>query len=215
VGAIWTVISVGLFLRDDFLSLEQQARLKGPVVAHLLSWQVWTIATLLIVIGWLFEAAFRSHRGMTAVTGVGTRRLKLLFRDKDVAPWFPTTDCLLSRFFVGVQNIGEITLDDVSVRALNNEFVEGTISRAHARDAGNHYETDINPIVIALPSLHPGAIEYQDLFHSKYNCNFVDVVLTTGHSFTIEAKARDTITVTANFEYDPRSRPRVRMLERD
>jgi hypothetical protein len=73
-GAIWTLIGIGLFVRDDWLSPELQAKLKGPVVAHLLSWQAWTITALVIVVGWLFEASFRAHRRMIiAVTKAETR----------------------------------------------------------------------------------------------------------------------------------------------
>jgi hypothetical protein len=36
--------------------------LKGPVVAHLLSWQIWAITFLIIIVVWLFEASFRIYR---------------------------------------------------------------------------------------------------------------------------------------------------------
>src|SRR5207248_5634512 len=79
IGAAWTAIGIAILFRDDFLSPEQQAKLKGPVVAHLLSWEVWTVAALLIVIGWLFEASFRSHRRIVGViTDTETARDKAL-----------------------------------------------------------------------------------------------------------------------------------------
>jgi hypothetical protein len=62
----WTIIGMAILFRDDFLSPEQQAKLKGPVVAQVLSWQIWTIAALVIVGAWVFEASFRGHRRMLA-----------------------------------------------------------------------------------------------------------------------------------------------------
>src|SRR5437016_2447679 len=75
VGAAFTFLGILVWLRDDFLSAALQAKLKGPVVAQLLSWQVWTIGVLLIVVGWVFEASFRSHRRiLEAVDGTEIAR---------------------------------------------------------------------------------------------------------------------------------------------
>jgi hypothetical protein len=38
-------------------------------VAQLLSWQIWTIAALVIVLGWVFEASFRAHRRLLSAVG--------------------------------------------------------------------------------------------------------------------------------------------------
>src|SRR5439155_26475891 len=62
IGAAWTAVGIVIALRDDFLSPELQAKSKAPVVAHLLSWQIWATTFLVIIIGWLFEASFRVHR---------------------------------------------------------------------------------------------------------------------------------------------------------
>jgi hypothetical protein len=53
---------LAVLARDDFLSPVSQAKLKLPVIATFLSGQLWTIVLLLILIGWLFEASFRSYR---------------------------------------------------------------------------------------------------------------------------------------------------------
>ena len=62
LGGIWTLIGLAVLVCDDFLSPVSQAKLKLPVIATFLSGQLWTIVLLLILIGWLFEASFRSYR---------------------------------------------------------------------------------------------------------------------------------------------------------
>lgn len=117
-------------------------------------------------------------------------------------------DKFIGRYWVGVRNNGNLTLQDVSLRALTNNFVMTTIAISHLSSDGIPSE----PILFQQNHLHPGVLEIVELFGFQSAGSETEPALMTRHVFQVQARAKDTRAVTADFEYDPSSRPRIRRL---
>lgn len=117
------------------------------------------------------------------------------------------------RFFVGLRNVSERTLDDISLRAQAGWFVTNTIAVAHGPPSTEYNPRGDRDVVIKrFDHLDPDAIEMIELFGLNYrkDRNKNDV-LGDKRTFTLEARARDTTTVRLEFEYNPDGRPMLRL----
>jgi hypothetical protein len=139
-------------------------------------------------------------------------RIQILFDDTDdryVRPIQTLHGQTGERYFVGIHNPGSATLYTVTLRAQESWFVDNTIAIAHARTP---MRRDREPLIAELPHIDPGATELIELFGKDYHNVSAPNVFSDKRSFSLEARARDTPTVVAEFEYDPTRRPMIRQL---
>jgi hypothetical protein len=115
-----------------------------------------------------------------------------------------------TRYYVGLRNIGRKTIVDVSLRALHSNFVVSTISVAH-QTPGRRIQKE--PILAEDVELHPEVTEYIELFGIPTNVH--DVTSGQIERFTLEARARDTPLVRADFEYSPNTQPAIRLVPQE
>ena len=117
------------------------------------------------------------------------------------------------RYWVWLKNAStEKTLYDVTLRAKAGKFVHETIAIAHQRP-GKLLQSE--PVLLERQELHPEVVEKVMLFGiSLDECadegarDFFSRI----HKFTLEARARDTKTVTADFEFNPQATPMLRRI---
>jgi hypothetical protein len=117
-----------------------------------------------------------------------------------------------SRFwFVGVRNSSSVkSIDDISLRANEGDFVGVTVAEAHARPDRS---VEREPVLRVWRTLPPRAEELVPLFGLDPNVgsNFQDA-LGKANRFTLELRGRDTPTVWAAFEYQPTTPPTITRL---
>lgn len=113
------------------------------------------------------------------------------------------------RWHLGVRNASLVkSIDDISVAAQYDRFVECTIKLAHT-PYGQRLGRG-NPVMLKILTLSPGAEEFVELFGLSPNDTWSDGdIFAQKNRFVIEARGRDTQTVFATLEYDPTSRPIV------
>jgi len=76
VAAVWTIVGVALVFRDEFLPATWQSSFRLPTLVAFLSWHIWAIILLLIVVTGLFEASFGAHRTEVAARLTAEENLK-------------------------------------------------------------------------------------------------------------------------------------------
>jgi hypothetical protein len=113
---------------------------------------------------------------------------------------------------VGVRNISTRSADDVSIRALDNDFVCATISIAHQ---SRNDRVPHKLIFFEIASLPPGACEFVDLFGLCRPADTDEPLFKSSQRFTLEARARDAQTVLADFEYQPIEMPMLKRISHD
>jgi hypothetical protein len=163
---------------------------------------------------WARERSAR-NAAEAKIEALTTRRLAILFdprsskfvRPNDIQPG------RAERYFVALHNPNGMTLQAVTLRAREGEFVYNTIARAHARlTQGDYLQISEEPIIAEVEHLDPYGTEYVELFYHEYLMEFPEDVLQRTHRFELEARARDTPTVVVEFEYNPGPSPNIRML---
>jgi len=116
------------------------------------------------------------------------------------------------RYWIALRNMGDRPLHEVSLHAHEGRFVEFTIVPAHPRYSALGIGHDREPVVRELDILSPGASDFVELFGKGYDHGSVDDLFRAPNRFQLEAKARDTAAVVAEFAYDPDRRPMIRKL---
>jgi hypothetical protein len=118
-------------------------------------------------------------------------------------------------YWVGLNNRGAVSLQDVVLRAVDCFFTNASIAQAHLMpdQYRRHRHGDI-VIYRAKSALHPGAPEIVQLFGLSFSSpvSDPDYILNKVQQFTLEASARDTPACRREFEFNPHSRPMIRML---
>jgi hypothetical protein len=148
---------------------------------------------------------------------LGTRRdvearvIEIIFDEEDQRSVIDEPDWYggirVRRWRVGVRNASlQKNIDEISLRAHQNQFVDCTIAIAHSLP-GRRLKR--NPVILELASLSPDAAEFVELFGLSPNDLFSEGdILSKKQTFTLEARGRDAKTVLAVLEY-PSSRPPV------
>ena len=144
-----------------------------------------------------------------------SRRFEILFNDADpafVRPIMPAfrDNIVGERYLVAIHNSAVTTLYHVTLRGKESGFVSRTLAIIHARPTEYGLREDREPVIAILEHLDPGATEFIELFQIRYRA--ADEVFQDIHRFVLEARARDTATMLAEFEYDPKRRPMIRMI---
>jgi hypothetical protein len=121
-------------------------------------------------------------------------------------PLYGGTD--VRRWWVGLRNSSTSkSVDEVSLRAHSNQFVECTIAVAHRPVEGWR---EHNPIFLKLETLPPKAEEFVELFGVAVGKRWNEGdILGKKQTFTLEARGRDVKTVRAVLEYDPTTDPPI------
>jgi hypothetical protein len=146
-----------------------------------------------------------------------TTNLEILFEPNDeqyVRPEISLYGPVGEFYSVAVNNRGGATLTDVSLRALDSFFTRVIISESNlSRVEFAYYRRGTVPIR-EIAALHPQAPEPVQLFGLSFNCGVTapDYILNTVQKFTLELVAKDTPAIRRLFEYNPKSRPMLRML---
>jgi hypothetical protein len=111
-------------------------------------------------------------------------------------------------WWVGLKNVSVAkSIDDVSLRAQQNQFVDSTVRVAHDLRDGSMPR---NPIVLKIDTLSPNAEELVDLFGLGGSDVYSEGdILAKKNRFVLEARGRDTQRVLVVLEYDPSTRPPV------
>jgi hypothetical protein len=111
-------------------------------------------------------------------------------------------------FSVAVRNVGSRTLEDVTLRALPSWFTREAIATAQLQSGNDPVE------IISKEALHPSAEEIRQCFGLDYHqpASTKEYIFNQVQRFTLEAMARDALTVRREFEYDPDTRPMLKML---
>lgn len=115
-------------------------------------------------------------------------------------------------FSIGVLNPTENTIHDIKVRALTSWFTREVVAAGRSgRSIDHHYPVD----VLDMPSLHPHAPEIVQLFGLSYHSasDDPDYLFNTVQCFTIEALGKDMPAIRKQFEYNPKARPMLRMID--
>jgi hypothetical protein len=142
--------------------------------------------------------------------------LEILFDQSNVAYVRPIPDLYgdTGEFYaIGLNNRGNSTLYDVSLRALDSWFTQTII--APSQLGGPRSWRSHDPVGIhEMAALHPKTPEIKQLFGLSFNPTSKESldILNTIQRFTLEAIARDTAAVRREFEYNPHSRPMLKML---
>jgi hypothetical protein len=208
----WTVLAVFAALIGEFaIEVAREhgvyehptARLKA--VMDLLAsvrGSPWLLGSLAFAVGmvvgmWLDTLALR-HMRVPRHPGQGP--LSIAFDPHDAR--FVRRDSNAVRFYVGVHNNGDETLESVSLWGQDSEFVRRTIGAAQFKRT--HRMFDRMPPILRLDALDPGATELVELFGIPNDFSFVESnsFLRTPHTFYLEVRARDVQTVIAEFSYD-------------
>lgn len=112
----------------------------------------------------------------------------------------------------GVRNNGERTLHNVTLHARESEFTVKALAPNFGQRSFYESEPvgqDREPTILGLDELHPGATEVKEMFGDSQSG---PPVFDVAYKFTLEARARDTRTVTAEFVYDPNKTPRIQRV---
>src|SRR5262249_21539985 len=114
------------------------------------------------------------------------------------------------KYWVGVHNRSpdNRTLCDVTLRALESEFTSEVLSIAHRQDS------EREPVLMHWDAIHPGMTEMVELFGLSSDLSHLTEEAFSGGAprFTLEARAQDPGTVTAEFEFHPELRPPLRRV---
>jgi hypothetical protein len=164
---------------------------------------------------WARERMARNNAEAELATLKEVGKIEILFDDQDsrfVRPVEQLYGVVGERYWVGLCNAGKKTLHDVTLRAQEGWFVQNTIAIAHPRRTEIGPRSDREPVIANFDALHPGATELIELFGRAYHIGSVDDVFRDIRRFSLEARARDTMTVISEFEYAPDRRPMVRKL---
>jgi hypothetical protein len=206
-------------LRDEFLPIELAGKLKMPAWLPAFPWYYWTIVVLVLIVVAVLEGAYREHISLTAKIeelGAGLnalheelRILQILFDERDSRCVRDEPDLYgrirVRRWYAGVHNASRRTsIDGVTLRAHDSQFVQCTIGVAHLEPGGSVK----SPIVSKIETLPPGAEEFSELFgvggsdvYSEHD------ILSKKQTFTLEARGRDAEKCLATLEYDPSTKP--------
>src|ERR1700694_3928462 len=172
----------------------------------------WLLAWLAIFLALCAYAPFHFLRKVRAELARlrGAPVLELLFGDD---PQFIRPNRTLhgpsGEFYsIGIRNSGTQTLDDVTVRALDSWFTREAIAVAQGSGGSGPVE------IISLDALHPGAQEFKQCFGLDYHTasSAPEYIFNTVQRFTLEATARNTPAVRREFEYNPATRPMLKMI---
>jgi len=115
-------------------------------------------------------------------------------------------------YSIGIENTGHPTIANVPVRALDSWFTREAIA------AGQYGQrrTFAAPVeLICQSELHPHAPEYKQMFGLSYAsaASHPDYIFNKKQRFIIEALGKDTAAVRKEFEYDPKARPMLRVVD--
>jgi hypothetical protein len=139
------------------------------------------------------------------------RQLDILFNEDDTAfvrdrkGLYGTTRT--RRWWVGIHNASRTrSIDDISLRAREGQFVDCTIAIAHQHPGRL---TEREPIIAELRTLPPGATEMVELFGLGADEYSEQDILSKRQRFTLELRARDTPVVQFVLEYDPSTKPPI------
>jgi hypothetical protein len=111
-------------------------------------------------------------------------------------------------YSIWLENIGEKTLEKVSLRASEGWFAQHAIHTAQTGRSARYQK----PVPIyEVEELHPDAPEKIEMFGLSYatDSTNADYIFNTVQRFTLEARAKDTKTIRKTFEYNPQTRPMV------
>jgi hypothetical protein len=169
-----------------------------------------------------FVVAFMAASVVVAATyrlGMRDRALKpkieILYDPTDINYVRPITGLYgpTGEFYsIGINNKGSATIYDITLRALDSWFSRTII---FASQNEGHSTQSHRPVLIThRDALHPHAPEPVQLFGLNYHSDnsHPDYITNTVQRFTLEITARDSLTVREEFEYDPKARPMLRML---
>jgi hypothetical protein len=109
---------------------------------------------------------------------------------------------------VGLRNNSSKTLEGVSLRAKEGWFVANTIAVAHGI-------RELEPIIKTLDALDPDATDFTMLFGLSAEPIVTEPdgsIYSQKRQFVLEARARDTKTTTATFEFDPATVPHIKRI---
>lgn len=115
----------------------------------------------------------------------------------------------VERYWIGIQNKSDsTTLYNVTLRAREGVFV-GAIAEAQGQLGGRE------PIIAKYETLDPGSIEYVELLGLPavpLSVGQIDASISKKTRFVLEARAKDTPTIAATFEYDPATVPHIKRI---
>lgn len=114
-------------------------------------------------------------------------------------------------YSIGIENTGNTTIGNVTLRALDSWFTREAIA---ASQYGQSQSFAAPVELIERTELHPHAPEYKQMFGLSYvtAASHPDYIFNKRQRFTIEALGKDTPAVRKEFEYDPKTRPMLRMI---
>jgi hypothetical protein len=213
----WVVIPLNFLgflplVRDNVLSPELATKLKMPAWLPAIPWYCWIISALVMALAAVLEGAYREHAVLfSKFNSTVNRSLELIFDEGD-------SRCVRNRrlrlydgiasthWYIGMRNASmHKSVDEISLIAHKNQFVDCTISLAHLRGLGLPRG---NPVIEKLDTLPPGAEEFIELFGLSATDKWSENdILSKKQTFTLEARARDTPAALAVLEYDPTTRP--------
>ncbi len=116
-------------------------------------------------------------------------------------------------YSLGVANLGNETLHDITIKALDSWFTRVAIAEAR----GGLYEQSHGrePVIIfKKATLHPNETEIFELFGLDFNTGVSapEYIFNHAERFVLEIAGKDTQAVQRTFEYDPKKRPMLSML---
>jgi hypothetical protein len=191
-----------LYARFGVTVAEVVERVEAVVIPALI-----TIAIVWLIIR-LVRRDYAAQLGETRANS--ERQLDLLFDDKDpafVRDRRGVYGIQSRRWYVGVHNAGSKSIDDVTMRARESQFVECTI--AVARILPGDLRVRREPVIAEFRTLSPGATEMVELFGLGAEEHSEQDILSKKQTFTLEARGRDTPVALLVLEYDPLTKPPV------
>lgn len=114
-------------------------------------------------------------------------------------------------YSIALENIGTATVSNVVLRVLDSWFTREIIATAQY---GQRLSFPAPVVIFEMSELHPNTAQYRQVFGLSYvtETDHPDYILNKPHSFVIEANGKDTPAVKKTFQYDPNTRPMLKMI---
>ncbi|HEY1806071.1 MAG TPA: hypothetical protein VGG45_16475 [Terracidiphilus sp.] len=217
IGGAYFLLALYVFIRDDFwLPTDTSKWWIISMIPHLsLSW--WLFGAALILCFWIFEASFRLYA--KAKSEIANRSpenaLRLTFDVADSrclrAAETRYSDEPSGEFYsILVQNRSGKSISNISIRGLPSWFTSTILAMAAT---GRSTRRQATVVLRDIAELDPDATDVVELFGLSYSpeSRNSEHILNNVQTFTLEGRARHTKTVSLTLEYDPKSRPMLRV----